>query len=380
MIFRILVTSVLLFSTLVAQTQIAVVEFQGKGVSNIEASALTDRLVLELFRTGEFTVLERAMLDKILEEQKFQLSGCTDTECLVELGRLANVQEIVSGSVSRVGNTYSISARLISVETGEILRIATHDQRGEIDALLTEGMAEIAHQLGPNITASKIDTNLQDTLNIDEPVNSKDENDELANDILEERALKRTKQRKSKMQAFFDLADTTNVNKSLFVDTGFAFGQPDSPAPINLNGSINYGISNSILLGVGFAVIQGTDHGLFQASNEDGSSYSVDAEFVFMGPAIGLMFFPTSSFFIRSSFLFGLDGGLDDDNLYEVSLFQQEGKDSSLNTAFSLDLGYKFLTNNNSFSILPFVQYLALFGDGFTPTSFWLGLRVGYSK
>ena len=147
----------LCFSSLVfAQTQVAVVEFQGKGVSNLEASALTDRLVLELFKTNSFKVLEREMLEKILEEQKFQLSGCNSTECLIEIGRLANVQEIISGSVSKVGEVYSISARLISVESGEILKVAAFDYRGNLGNLLITGMSEIAKQLA-GIVSSNVD-------------------------------------------------------------------------------------------------------------------------------------------------------------------------------------------------------------------------------
>ncbi len=129
------------------QTHVAVMGFEGKGISDVDASALTDRLVLELFRTGEFKVLEREMLAKILEEQKFQVSGCVSTECLVEIGQVAGVQQIVSGSISHVGIIYSVSARLISVETGEIVNVAILDYEGQIGELLTYGMAEIASQL-----------------------------------------------------------------------------------------------------------------------------------------------------------------------------------------------------------------------------------------
>ncbi len=72
-----------IFSSIFAQTQIAVVDLKAEGVSNQESRALTGRLATELFRTGNFTVLEREMLDKILDEQKFQLSGCTTNECLI---------------------------------------------------------------------------------------------------------------------------------------------------------------------------------------------------------------------------------------------------------------------------------------------------------
>jgi len=109
MVLRLLFTLVLICSTVSAQIQIAVVDFEANGVSNPEAKALTDRLAVELFRTGYFSVLEREMLNKILNEQDFQRSGCTTNECLVEIGKIANVQQIIGGSVSKVGNVFSIS-------------------------------------------------------------------------------------------------------------------------------------------------------------------------------------------------------------------------------------------------------------------------------
>jgi len=147
MIFRYLVIAVFLFSSLFAQTQIAVVDLQAQGVSIHEAAALTDRLIVELFRTNRFKVLEREMLDRIIEEQKFQLSGCNSDQCLVKLGQLANVQQIVAGSISKVGQVYTISARLISVETAQVLTTGIYDNEGDISNLMVIGIANIASQL-----------------------------------------------------------------------------------------------------------------------------------------------------------------------------------------------------------------------------------------
>ncbi len=134
-------------TSIVAQPQIAVIEFQSKGVYGDVASALTDVLVLELFRQNHFSILERELLDKILDEQKFQLSGCTTNECLVEIGKLANVHFIVAGSVARIGQTYSINARMIDIETGQVIRTALFNTSGAIDGLLTQGIRSIAAQL-----------------------------------------------------------------------------------------------------------------------------------------------------------------------------------------------------------------------------------------
>jgi uncharacterized protein (TIGR02145 family) len=142
-----MVLLVIQISVLFSQTQIAVVDFEALGVSSNDARALTNRLMIEMHRTNKFKVLEREMLDKVIEEQKFQLSGCNADQCLVELGELANVQQIVGGTISKVGGVFTITARLISVESGEVIESAIYDYEGKIGALMKIGMANIASQL-----------------------------------------------------------------------------------------------------------------------------------------------------------------------------------------------------------------------------------------
>jgi uncharacterized protein (TIGR02145 family) len=144
---KLIILSILQISMLFSQTQIAVVDFEGLGVSSDEARALTNRLMIEMHRTQKFRVLEREMLDKIIEEQKFQLSGCNSDKCLVELGQIANVHQIVGGSVSKVGYIFTITARLISVQSGEVVKSALFDYAGDIGELMRFGMANIAAQL-----------------------------------------------------------------------------------------------------------------------------------------------------------------------------------------------------------------------------------------
>jgi len=130
-----------------AQTTLAVLDLSGKGIDKMVASSLTDRLRAELFSLKKFNIIERDKMDEILKEQGLQISGCTTNECYIEIGQLLNVEQMVVGSISQVGLTYSISARIISVETGEILIVATYDYKGKIDDLLTKGMKIIAFKL-----------------------------------------------------------------------------------------------------------------------------------------------------------------------------------------------------------------------------------------
>ena len=126
---------------------IAVLEFEGKGVSQSETSTLTDRLRDEMFKTGIYIVLERGKMDEVLKEQGFQQTGCVTSECAVEVGNMLGVQQMIGGSIGKVGNIYTVSARVIDVQTGEVLKSANYDHIGDIGQLLLKGMKEVVNQL-----------------------------------------------------------------------------------------------------------------------------------------------------------------------------------------------------------------------------------------
>lgn len=126
---------------------IAVLDFEANGISQTEVIALTDRLRNELFRQGKFDVVERGLMEDILLEQDFQLSGCTTDECLVEVGQLIGARQIVGGRISRIENFFTVSARMVDVETGRILKVSDYDLQGDFGEMLKVGMGEVAEML-----------------------------------------------------------------------------------------------------------------------------------------------------------------------------------------------------------------------------------------
>jgi len=125
----------------------AVVAFDARGVPPEQVAILEDRFRFELGSMGAFRLLERQKMDGILREQGFQQSGCVSTECAVETGRVLGVRRMIAGSVAHLGSTWSLSAREIEVETGEIRRSAVVDMQESIDAVLTRGMHDLAGRL-----------------------------------------------------------------------------------------------------------------------------------------------------------------------------------------------------------------------------------------
>jgi len=109
---------------------VAVLPLDCPGMSEREVLTLTERLRVSLYQTGVFQVMERGKMEEILHEQGFQQSGCTTTECAVEIGQLLAVRQMVAGSVGKVGATYSVSLRVFDVETGQTLATVTQDCAG----------------------------------------------------------------------------------------------------------------------------------------------------------------------------------------------------------------------------------------------------------
>ena len=128
-------------------TTIAVLDFDGDGVSQSETRTLTNRLRDEMFKTGAYIVLERGKMDEVLKEQGFQQTGCVTSECAVEVGNMLGVQQMIGGSISNVGNVFSVSARIVNVETGEIETTGVYDHMGNIGELLTSGMKKVSYEL-----------------------------------------------------------------------------------------------------------------------------------------------------------------------------------------------------------------------------------------
>lgn len=100
--------------------RIAIMDIQPIDVSKNTARAVSDLIRTELFNTGYFRVVERSEMKSILKEQGFQMSGCTDTECAVQMGRLLSARKILVGSVSKLGKSFIINARIVDVEKGEM--------------------------------------------------------------------------------------------------------------------------------------------------------------------------------------------------------------------------------------------------------------------
>ncbi|WP_201246491.1 DUF4384 domain-containing protein [Halochromatium salexigens] len=107
--------------------RIAVLEFDVLGNLGIAdaGSIIAEWMIRALQKTGQFRLMERVLLNKVLEEQELQSSYLVDQSSMAaRAGEMYGVDAIVSGSVSDWAGTISISARLVDTNTSEIIETA----------------------------------------------------------------------------------------------------------------------------------------------------------------------------------------------------------------------------------------------------------------
>ena len=155
---KLLYPLIILFAFSFAEETVAIIDFEGIGVSQNEAKAVTQRLTAEMNKIGKFTIVERSEMKRLLDEQKFQYSGCVDISCAVEIGKMLGAKSIVRGYVSKFGNTFSIVSMLIDVKTSEPYVSADYSVKGDIGELLS-GIKNVAMNL------CEIDKNVKNNSN-----------------------------------------------------------------------------------------------------------------------------------------------------------------------------------------------------------------------
>ena len=65
---------------------IAVLDFEALEMSQGEVEILSRRITSLLVKSNKYLVTDRNNMKSILMEQSFQMSGCTSSECIIEVG------------------------------------------------------------------------------------------------------------------------------------------------------------------------------------------------------------------------------------------------------------------------------------------------------
>ncbi|MDP2314051.1 MAG: CsgG/HfaB family protein [Pseudomonadota bacterium] len=102
---------------------VAVMYFQNQGNPELEPLkvGLTQMLTTDLVGAGGVTVVERTQLQALMDELKLGHSAVVDKDTSSKLGKLLGAEYLILGSYFSLAGTLRVDARLVRVETGEVV-------------------------------------------------------------------------------------------------------------------------------------------------------------------------------------------------------------------------------------------------------------------
>ena len=128
----------------VGKKRIAVVDFTDLQGNVTELGRfLAEELSIALVGTGKgFEIIDRVHLRSILAEHKLALTGVIDPKTARELGRIAGVGAIVTGSITPFGDNIRVSFKVLDTETAMIIAASSGNiaRTAAINELLARGI------------------------------------------------------------------------------------------------------------------------------------------------------------------------------------------------------------------------------------------------
>ncbi|MBI5048388.1 MAG: hypothetical protein HZB54_05535 [Deltaproteobacteria bacterium] len=110
--------------------KIAIIDFSDLN-GNVTALGqfMAEELTTQLFiiAPGKFEVVERRQIMKLEEELVLGQVGIIEEKGIKKMGQVLGVDAIVTGSMTDLGNTVKINARLIGVESAKVFAVAATD-------------------------------------------------------------------------------------------------------------------------------------------------------------------------------------------------------------------------------------------------------------
>jgi len=109
-----------------AQDEMKVAIFDPAGDVDVSLKNIIREEVSSIIvNTSGYTVLERQLINKVLEENKFQQGGLVDDSQVSEIGKRLGANYVLISSVTPLGDSYYISCKMIEVLTARIAKQKT---------------------------------------------------------------------------------------------------------------------------------------------------------------------------------------------------------------------------------------------------------------
>lgn len=127
----------------------------GANVDAKTAAALSEALAGELARVPGTEVITQAQMKSLLDlEAQKQLAGCSDDSCMAQIGAALGVDELIGGSVAKVGESWLVGLRKVDVKSAGSRLADRRLKGGTLDDVLDAlpGLVAEVSQAAPTAT------------------------------------------------------------------------------------------------------------------------------------------------------------------------------------------------------------------------------------
>lgn len=123
-IFLLVLSCVLPATAQEGKFRIAVFDPTSSGTSIDDGTKIAIREIISstIVNTGTHAIVERSLLEKVMQEQSFSNSGAVDDNQMTEIGKLAGANKIVVSVVTLTGGRNMLSVKMIDVQTANVER------------------------------------------------------------------------------------------------------------------------------------------------------------------------------------------------------------------------------------------------------------------
>jgi TolB-like protein len=109
----------------VAPATVVVWDFESDAPAGTEkefwGTALASFMIADLGASQNLRVIDRRHLVKILDEQRLSISGLADDTARLRVGKIIGAKYFIFGTYTIIGDEAALTARMVEVETGQIL-------------------------------------------------------------------------------------------------------------------------------------------------------------------------------------------------------------------------------------------------------------------
>ena len=139
-LFAVAFLSLSISSLVCAQERLAVLPLAGSGVDVSTQETTYKLLVSEITKLKKYEVISKTEIEALVGDR-----GCSESACALEIGKQANAQKVVFGSLNKLGEKIILQYNLVDVSAGETLL------SDDLSAMRVEDLDQVVKRVAASI-------------------------------------------------------------------------------------------------------------------------------------------------------------------------------------------------------------------------------------